>query len=149
MKNLGIIAGALALGACATYEPTQLDIARGMEAAAPESLEASEQAAQAYFSQSLFDPDSALMRVSEPINSHMAIRGEGAHGWFMCGELNAKNRMGGYVGYRPFWVYFDPADPLNVLSGNVDSYNEYYAQGRCEELEVNKTGVAWKAAGSE
>lgn len=44
------------------------------------------------------DPDSAQ------------FRGERLRGWtvadgLLCGEVNAKNRMGGYVGYRPFSAY--------------------------------------------
>ena len=46
----------------------------------------------------LIDPDSALFR-----NVHFYPPVHNAHGHYaLCGELNAKNRMGGYTGYTPF-----------------------------------------------
>lgn len=42
----------------------------------------------------LIDPDSAQFR-------NMAVS---AKGNIVCGEVNSKNRMGGYVGYQPFFV---------------------------------------------
>lgn len=31
-------------------------------------------------------------------------------GRHMCGEFNAKNSYGGYVGFRPFWAYLSQID---------------------------------------
>lgn len=44
------------------------------------------------------DPDSALFR---------DIRQSDRHEHVICGEVNGKNRYGGYVGYRKFWMDAD------------------------------------------
>jgi len=45
----------------------------------------------------------------------------------VCGEVNAKNSYGGYGGFNPFTVYFDPA--TNRASGaTVSSDNDGRAQ---------------------
>lgn len=44
----------------------------------------------------LNDPDSARFRYERYVGDWTVQRG------FLCGEVNAKNAMGGYVGYRPF-----------------------------------------------
>lgn len=49
----------------------------------------------------LSDPDSAKFRklyISEFVNA------KGESYLYLCGEINAKNKMGGYVGYRQFHV---------------------------------------------
>ena len=50
------------------------------------------------------DPDSALFRKMRRMNQ-----------WSWCGEVNAKNAYGGYIGYRAFFVtvYFDP--PVRLM----------------------------------
>lgn len=53
----------------------------------------------------LSDPDSAKFRklyLSEFVNPN-----NGQAGLWLCGEINAKNKMGGYVGYRQFFVKDD------------------------------------------
>jgi len=50
-----------------------------------------------------FDPDSAAFR-----GLHVTSRpGAGRN---LCGEVNGKNRMGGFVGYRRFYVSFSMKD---------------------------------------
>lgn len=44
------------------------------------------------------DPDSALFR---------DVRQSERHDFVICGEVNAKNRYGGYVGYKKFWLVVD------------------------------------------
>lgn len=44
----------------------------------------------------LSDPDSALFR-NERIGGNWLVTGS-----ILCGEVNSKNRMGGYIGYMPF-----------------------------------------------
>lgn len=46
----------------------------------------------------LNDPDSAKFR-GESLHGDWTVKGS-----ILCGEVNAKNRMGGYVGYAPFWA---------------------------------------------
>ena len=58
----------------------------------------------------LFDPSSAQINYTsgfqwgywKPI-----IFGRRTYGWIACGMLNAKNRMGGYVGATGFWIMAD------------------------------------------
>lgn len=149
MKILAIFIAAVLAG-CATYEPDLVALAQGEKAEPPASMEAVEKAVKAYFGQTLFDPESAQYRVREPINSYYVAMGDAQHGWFVCGELNAKNRFGGYVGFHPFWVYLNPHDPNWAVSGYVDSHDTYdRAARRCSELNVNRTGVTWQPAPAE
>ena len=66
------------------------------------SYHASQQAAR----DQLNDPDSAEFR---KLYFHQYFGMQ-----MMCGELNARNRMGGYIGFRPFYVY-----PGGALSTTV------------------------------
>lgn len=34
---------------------------------------------------------------------------------YLCGDVNARNRMGGYVGFVPFWVLLSDARPEDSL----------------------------------
>ena len=43
----------------------------------------------------LFDPESAQFR-----NVHEGV--ERKNGWIVCGEVNGKNRFGGYTGFKKF-----------------------------------------------
>lgn len=66
----------------------------------------------------LNDPDSAKFR-SETLSSPWSVKGS-----VLCGEVNAKNRMGGYIGYRAFYV--------STLAGEVIvEMNEQWAKSRC------------------
>lgn len=60
-------------------------------------------------SSSLFDPSSAQINWSSGFRWGFAkpIIGRRTHGWIACGSINAKNRMGGYVGAQPFWIMAD------------------------------------------
>lgn len=48
----------------------------------------------------LIDPTSPLYR---NIRGKYAKREDGTESIIFCGEVNAKNRMGGYTGYSPFY----------------------------------------------
>jgi hypothetical protein len=53
-------------------------------------------------------------------------QGDARHfGWFMCGELNGKNRMGGYTGYKTFFAYFSPTVPDRVVDATIADTDEY------------------------
>lgn len=69
----------------------------------------------------LFDPDSATFR-----NVH-------ARSTDVCGEVNAKNRYGGYVGYRTFWVLLPPvfADEDRKLLVEIDGPDSRTASRMC------------------
>src|SRR5690242_5741690 len=59
----------------------------------------------------LFDPGSAVINWTSGFawGFTKPIIGRRTHVWVACGTLNAKNRMGGYVGATPFWVAADPS----------------------------------------
>ena len=45
-------------------------------------------------------------------------------GWLVCGHVNAKNRLGGYVGRVPFYVLFRNGQIVSALVGKITD-NEY------------------------
>jgi hypothetical protein len=49
----------------------------------------------------LKDPDSAIFRNERIIGTWISKKA------ILCGEVNAKNSMGGYVGYKPFTSFGD------------------------------------------
>lgn len=57
----------------------------------------------------LFDPGSAQITWSSGFRWGFSkpIIGRRTHGWIACGAVNAKNRLGGYVGAEPFWILVD------------------------------------------
>jgi len=72
---------------------------RNAEAAAQERLAAQDRAVKqdelaAKIKSSMFDPDSAQFR-----NMRISLNGQS-----LCGEVNGKNKMGGYVGFKRFVV---------------------------------------------
>lgn len=149
MRVLGIIALA-GLAGCATYEPTPDVIAQGRAAAPPRSEEAAEKAVSEYFAAQLFDPYSARYEIVQPINSYKTwFASDPMHGWFVCGTVNAKNRMGGYVGASPFWAFFDPANPDAVINGYIWERDDWGAGGNCEDIKEHQTGVEWKPVSAD
>lgn len=44
---------------------------------------------------------------------------EGRMRWALCGEMNAKNRYGGYVGFQRFIAYRMPGAPFEVVTGDL------------------------------
>lgn len=76
--------------------------------------------------QNLVDPDSAEFRNES----------EGPHG-DVCGEVNSKNRMGGYVGYNKFlWsstggvlVWREAPDMSNPPPANTAEFSEWRMKG--------------------
>jgi hypothetical protein len=67
--------------------------------------------------QKLIDPSSAEFRNVRPTSA-----------WGICGEVNAKNRMGGYVGFRYFKVSIFGGQKIVCL----DSDNSNIAQQLCK-----------------
>ncbi len=56
---------------------------------------------------SLFDPVSAQIQYSSGFQWGFLkpLIGGRTHGWIACGSVNAKNRMGGYVGAKGFLIF--------------------------------------------
>lgn len=63
--------------------------------------------------QALNDPDSAKFR-NERFIGGWTLSG------VMCGEVNAKNRLGGYIGYTSYYT---------VLSGGIPTYSRVVTPG--------------------
>jgi hypothetical protein len=42
-------------------------------------------------------------------------------GYFLCGEVNAKNSYGGYTGFKTFMVIFSDASLNAVAEGTIES----------------------------
>jgi hypothetical protein len=57
----------------------------------------------------LFDPGSAQVQYSSGFQWGFLkpLIGRRTHGWIACGSVNAKNRLGGYVGAQGFFIFVD------------------------------------------
>lgn len=89
---------------CATIPaPTETSAAAANYGAAPVNYE---QTIKGLVSANLFDPYSAVYTFSTPQKGWNTMTGEIVWGWCTCGSINAKNRMGGYTGAKPFYAMF-------------------------------------------
>lgn len=66
---------------------------------------------EAQLKNALFDPGSAQIQYASGFQwGYMKpIIGKRKHGWIACGSVNAKNRLGGYVGASGFFIFVDPS----------------------------------------
>lgn len=64
----------------------------------------------------LFDPQSAVITYTSGFQWGYTkpLLGKRTPGWVACGTINAKNRLGGYVGAKSFYLFVD-------ASGGVDA----------------------------
>src|SRR3954451_5386884 len=110
------------LSACvappATTMPTAAETSIMNSALRPSSQEAANAAVQRYFDKTLFDAPAARWRFNRvPVRDGLLKTRQ--FGWFMCGEINGKNRMGGYTGWHEFLAYFSPTQRDVVIDGNI------------------------------
>lgn len=82
----------------------------GCTSAAEKEREATEaliSTAKQVLERDLFDPSSAQyrdMRVTEPLPASISAKRQSVPAG-VCGQINAKNQLGGFVGFRPFiWI---------------------------------------------
>lgn len=69
---------------------------------------------------SLIDPNSAMFR---NIRAKEIKREDGTQAVEFCGEVNAKNRMGGYSGFSAFKGKLEPGKPLiEFMDSSTDTY---------------------------
>lgn len=134
-----VVAAAGALASCSVgpAPPTQAELQAINSAVKPTSAEAAQTAIKKHFDGALFDAPAALYKFPlPPVAGYRMFGSERQFGWFMCGELNGKNRMGGYTGYRPFLVYFEPSDPGRINDTLVGDTDEYAAKvaATCKNL---------------
>ena len=68
------------------------------------------QQGEAQLTNVLFDPSSAQIQYASGFQWGYLkpIIGRRTYGWIACGSVNAKNRMGGYVGAQTFLIFIDP-----------------------------------------
>ena len=103
---IGIVTG------CAAPQITQEQLAQATSAPAPASQAAAEQTVRDYYRHILKYPDSALYNF-QMLKNGVWVDGL-VYGWFLCGEVNAKNSVGGYTGYKPFFVHFSTDNPTGI-----------------------------------
>lgn len=114
MRGVKTMLGALSvlLFGCATV-PTSEQVASADIGPRPENAQ---QIVKDYFARTLFDPYSAVYTFDfGPARASHTGLGT-TIGWFVCGTLNAKNRMGGYVGAKPFRVVIVKGAPVEDVS---------------------------------
>lgn len=95
--------------------------------------------AENYIKQKMKDPDSTKFQNVRSINNS-----QGAS--YICGEANAKNSYGGYVGFKPF-AY---KEGRVVLDGSYDKPEdmEFFASSGCGGKDLEKMELANKQAKS-
>ena len=70
----------------------------------------------AMLSSNLFDPGSAQVNWSSGFQWGYLkpLIGKRSFGWIACGSINAKNRLGGYVGAQGFLVFVQPSGSITA-----------------------------------
>ena len=102
--------GALTISACATSNGPPPGLLENADYGPPPTEAEFFRVAEEEIRNSLIDPDSGRFDWPNPI-----VRGywpetgysrAGYFGYFTCGRINARNRMGGYTGRKPFAVVY-------------------------------------------
>jgi hypothetical protein len=112
----------------------------------PTDQEFVKKATQALLS-SFFDPASAV--IEWPYGLHAGYAGSKKNvGWWTCGRVNAKNRMGGYVGFRPFMAVMNNGSIIytNVAESNGFSFVGAGCENALKTGLLPKTPLVTKAA---
>jgi hypothetical protein len=81
---------------------------------------------------SFFDPDSAAFR-------SLQVTSRSGAGRNLCGEVNGKNRMGGFVGYRRFYTPYSAKDST-FLKPSLDVTNP---KTPAEQSEAKLFAMMW------
>ena len=81
------------------FRPTQDELLTKDYGPFPENYE---DIVKEIFENTLYDPHSAVFKMSKPLKVRRAV--EPKYAWLVCGTVNAKNRFGGYVGAKLFAV---------------------------------------------
>ncbi|MGE6320574.1 hypothetical protein ACQKEF_09885 [Pseudomonas oryzihabitans] len=107
MTPIACLIGALLLAACGDSDSSKIELARK---AVKEKLN---------------DPDSAQFRNDRVTEAEPGVKAKG--GFYVCGEVNAKNRMGGYTGFTQYVASIIKTDTAYVEIGP-----DAWKYGRCE-----------------
>lgn len=95
LKFIGFVVAMTSISACSDLMTAKFT---------PEQpSDANVEQAKAIASRNLFDPESAQFR---DIKGAKATYADGSKRDLVCFEMNAKNRLGGYVGYSPYTIPF-------------------------------------------
>ncbi|MDD4998775.1 MAG: hypothetical protein PHI99_11555 [Syntrophales bacterium] len=116
-KIIGIIFLFALLAGCATApRPTAQQINSADYGPAPENYE---EIIKAATSPKLLDPYSAQYTFSKPTKRWNNMVDGIVYGWRVGGTLNAKNRMGGYVGAKPFYAFIKDGAVIRFICGKI------------------------------
>ena len=117
-RRLMVLASVLLLGACAgSFERLPPGTSLGDPPAGYEET------IKRHFENTLKDPESARYKFGKPIkayaNNGIVYGGNIAWwGYMVDVEVNAKNSFGGYVGFKPYMVFFTGNSIHRVYEGN-------------------------------
>ena len=106
LAPLALVAACLlSIAACRTT-PTAAQLAEDI--GPPPTVEQAKTALQSYLEGSLIDPSSAQVRWGESVErGWYSIIFKGIDvGWSFGAQVNAKNRLGGFTGFKPWVVWF-------------------------------------------
>jgi hypothetical protein len=91
-----------------------------------------EEIIKSHIGKQLYDPYSAVWTFNAPVKGWNRL-GELKFGWALCGTVNAKNRFGGYVGAKPFYVMLHYGKVVQETMGD-DEFSRAMVDGLCEKL---------------
>ncbi len=115
MKTIFLIFSLFSLLSCASMQPTQLEISSANYGPVPEDIK---EKAIAAIGRTLIDPWSARYRFCGPFREYLRSgpvwNQNVTYGWMLCGEVNSKNRLGGYTGWQEIAVFFSNGQPFDL-----------------------------------
>lgn len=99
----------------------------------PASLERFQELAVPAVLAGFFDPGSAQFQWDRDVigGYWKPVLGKKVPGWWTCGLVNGKNRMGGYVGFRRFVVVVNYDRVAFVQTGDGSTYDFTVTVRRC------------------
>lgn len=125
MHRLAVAAVALSFAACTAVLPRPRP-AEDSFGAPPANAEAK---ARDFIERTLRDPESARYRFGTLTKAYGAYGvwnySTPWSGYLLPVEVNAKNSFGGYVGFKPYVVFFHQGEPLRSLPADSVSWLPY------------------------
>lgn len=125
MKRIGLALPTLILAACTSIMPRPRP---AEEAFGPPPTNA-EAKAREFMERTLKDPESGRYRFGKLTRAYGAYGVWNAttpwSGYLLPVEVNAKNSFGGYVGFKPYVVFFHMGEPLRSLPADSVSWLPY------------------------
>jgi len=121
---------------CVTMkQPTQQQLSSANYGELPANYK---QQIHSYFDRRLIDPFSALYSFCQPFDAWMgqaigqvaSREAQFTYGKAVCGNVNSKNRMGGYTGGRLFWAFFTDGALTKIYIGSE-------ASGPCRQHQID------------